>query len=152
MSYAAGERTDTAMVNDELRGVAYHEAGHAVVALALDLRVARVEIINDSKGGTDVIDRHDDLQLEDQIALCFGGIAAEERFDAPTHEMSGFSDEACVLNLVSHVPEAERDALEARGYQRARDLLETYSHAVEDIAAQLLARRKIDLNGYLLKS
>ena len=31
--------------DDYFLGVAYHEAGHAVVALALGLRVARIEIL-----------------------------------------------------------------------------------------------------------
>lgn len=41
--------------DDDFLGVAYHEAGHAVVALALGLRVARVEVVpEDHSGATDV--------------------------------------------------------------------------------------------------
>jgi hypothetical protein len=48
--------------------------------------------------------------------------------------------------------EAAQDELEERGYERARHLLKAHAASIEDIAAQLLAHRKIDLAGYVLKS
>jgi ATP-dependent Zn protease len=42
------------MTDAGLRGVAYHEAGHAVVALALGLRVERVQIFGVDLGKTDL--------------------------------------------------------------------------------------------------
>lgn len=138
--------------DDGLRSVAIHEAGHAVVALALGLKVARVEIVHDDhSGGTDV-ENADDLPLVDRIAICVAGMNAAEMFDAPpSHELADFGDHGQVVTLLSDIDEAEGDALRGRGHQRAWDLLKLHAKSVEDIAAQLLAHHKIDLTGYVLK-
>ena len=120
------------MTNDGLRGVAYHEAGHAVVALALDLRVARVEIFDeDYSGATDVVDQTDHLPVEDRIALCVAGMNANWMFKAPTHELAFFQDYGCVQELISDIDEAEGDVLEDKGHQRASDLLTRISHRTD---------------------
>jgi ATP-dependent Zn protease len=99
------------MTDDGLRGVAYHEAGHAVVALALGLHVARVEIFDmDYSGGADVAGA-DSLALVDQIAVCLAGVNANHMFKAPSHELAAFSDHARVYNLISDIAEADGDVL-----------------------------------------
>ncbi len=139
------------MTDDGLRGVAYHEAGHAVVARALGLRVARVEIFaEDNSGGTDIADAGD-LPLVDQIAVCLAGANANHMFNAPSHDLADFGDHVRVSNLVEGLTEAKGDALRDKGHQRAWDLLGAHASSVENIAAQLLAQRKIDLSGYVLK-
>jgi hypothetical protein len=138
------------MTDDGLRGTAYHEAGHAVVALALGLKVARVEIFDaDNSGGTDVWNA-DHLPIEDRVAICAAGMNATHMFEAPMHELASFGDHALIMNLLADVAEAEGDVLRDNGHQRAWDLLKVHAHSVEDIAAQLLAHRKIDLTGYVL--
>ena len=139
------------MIDDGLRGVAHHEAGHAVVALALGLCVARVEIFNeDSSGGTDV-ENADHLPIVDRIAICVAGMNANHMFNAPTHELAAFQDHVRVRNLILDIDEADGDVLRDEGHQRAWDLLKAHASSVEDIAAQLLAQHKIDLTGYVLK-
>jgi hypothetical protein len=49
--------------------VADHEAGHAVVALALGLRVARVEVVPEDHSGATDVEPADHLPIEDRIAL-----------------------------------------------------------------------------------
>jgi len=138
------------MTDDGLRGVAFHEAGHAVVALALGLHVARVEIFHeDCSGGTDVAGA-DRLPLVDRIAICVAGMNANHMFKAPSHELAAFQDHALIYNLISDIAEAEGDALRDKGHQRAWDLLKAHARSVEHIAAWLLAERKIDLTGYVL--
>ena len=140
------------MTDNGLRGVAYHEAGHAVVALALGLCVARVEIFaEDNSGGTDIADAGD-LPLVDQIAVCLAGINANHMFKAPSHDLADFGDHVRVSNLVEDLTEAEGDVLRENGHQRAWDLLEDHARAVDDIAARLIAERKIDLTGYTLQT
>ena len=139
------------MIDDGLRGVAHHEAGHAVVALALGLCVARVEIFNeDSSGGTDV-ENADHLPIVDRIAICVAGMNANHMFNAPTHELAAFQDHVRVRNLILDIDEADGDVLRDEGHQRAWDLLKAHASSVEDIATQLLAQHKIDLTGYVLK-
>jgi ATP-dependent Zn protease len=145
--------TPTTNDDDDLRSVAFHEAGHAVVALALDLKVARVEIVQDDySGGTD-IENSDHLPLMDRIAICVAGMNAAEMFDAlPSHDLANFGDHGLVMTLLTDIDdEAEADALRDQGHQRAWDLLKVHADSVEDIAAQLLAHRKIDLTGYVLE-
>ena len=141
------------MTGDALRGVAFHEAGHAVVALALGLPIARVEIFQeDYSGGTDVdVEEAAHLPIEDQIAICVAGKAAEQLFNAPSsHELAHFGDHGRVIELLDEIDETTGDELRDKGHQRAWDLLKAHARSVEDIAAQLLAHRKIDLSGYVL--
>jgi ATP-dependent Zn protease len=139
------------MTDNGLRGVAYHEAGHAVVALALGLHVARVEIFHEDYSGATDIAPSDHLPLVDQIAICVAGMSAGEMFDAPaSHEYASMGDHGRVIGLLGDIDEAEGDVLRDAGHERAWDLLGTHASSVEDIAAQLIAQRKIDLTEYLL--
>jgi ATP-dependent Zn protease len=132
--------------------VAYHEAGHAVVALALGLRVARVEIFHEDFSGATDIAPADHLSLVDRIAICVAGMNAGEMFNVPaSHQYANSGDHGMVVELLDYIAEAEGDILRDKGHQRAWDLLEAYASSVVDIAAQLLAQRKIDLTGYVLK-
>ncbi|MEY9394354.1 ATP-dependent Zn protease [Bradyrhizobium japonicum] len=141
------------MTDDALRGVAFHEAGHALVAMALGLHVARVEIIEeDHSGGTDAEDPQH-LPIEDQIAICVAGMAAEEMFDAPSsHELAHMGDHGRVIELLDGIDEVAGNELRDRGHQRASDLLKAHAASVEAIAGQLLVHRKIDLSEYALIS
>ena len=138
------------MTDDGLRGVAYHEAGHAVVALALDLHVARVEIFDEDHSGATDIALSDHLSLVDQIAICVAGINANKMFTAATHELAAFQDHVSVYTLIADIAETDGDAFRDKGHQRAWDLLKAHANSVQDIASQLLAQRKIDLTGYVL--
>lgn len=139
------------MRDDGWRGVAYHEAGHAVVALALGLHVAGVEIFAEDNSGRAEVAPSGHLTLVDRLAICLAGINANEMFDAEMHELAGFQDHVMVMKLVSSIPEAEGDVLREQGHQRAWDLLKANAESVHDIARQLLADRKIDLTGYVMK-
>jgi Peptidase M50B-like len=139
------------MTNDGLRGVAYHEAGHAVVALALGLSVARVEIFHEDNSGVTDIAGADGLPLVDHIALFVAGMNAEKMFDAPTHKSAGGGDRANVRELLKGIDIVPAHELRQKGHQRAWDLLNDHHSSVNDIAERLIAHRKIDLAGYVLK-
>jgi ATP-dependent Zn protease len=136
---------------DGLRGVAFHEAGHAVVALALQLKVAQVEIFGTDSGKTHV-ERSGHLPLVDRLAIAIAGMDANDMFKAPMSITATNGDRRRVLELVLDMPKAESDALREEGHQRAWDLLKANAQSVHDIAGRLLAERKIDLTGYVLKS
>lgn len=102
------------MTKESHRGTAYHEAGHAVVAWALGVRVAKVEIGPADRGypgGTHTYPPEEALSLRDQLAILLGGKAAEFLFDAPTHGRAWFLDRYYADKLV-----AGRD-----GQRRRRD-------------------------------
>ena len=63
------------VTNEALRGAAFHEAGHVVVARALGLTVGTIEIGEDGSGKAE-ISSAEHLPLVDQIALCVAGISA----------------------------------------------------------------------------
>ena len=75
---------------DFLRGAAFHEAGHVVVARFLGLTVGKIEIGDDGSGNTKIGSaKH--LPLIDQIALCVAGIEAEALFNVPEFKHAAFS-------------------------------------------------------------
>jgi ATP-dependent Zn protease len=140
--------------DEDYRGVAYHEAGHAVVMLALHLEVGRVFIREDHSGETEPADPDaaGHLPLVDRIAICVAGMNAARMFDAPpSHDLANAGDHGKVIELLKDVDDATACELRQKSHQRAWDLLKTHARSVEDIATKLMAERKIDLIGYVLK-
>jgi hypothetical protein len=72
---------DRTTLNDR-RGIAFHEAGHAVVAWALDCHVKETAIIGDD-GKTSILCDYKRLGFGDRLALCLAGQVAEVLYDAP---------------------------------------------------------------------
>jgi hypothetical protein len=105
--------------DDDFLGVAYHEAGHAVVALAFGLWVARVEIFPEDHSGATDVEPADHLPIEDRIALCVGGMNANDMFNAPMHDLATFGDHVLVLKLIKNADDADGDVLRDKGHQRA---------------------------------
>ena len=71
------------------RGVAVHEAGHAVVAWALGLPVGQIEIDpNDELAGHSQIGDCTHLPIVDQIAVSIAGLEAQEMFERPRRRCS----------------------------------------------------------------
>jgi hypothetical protein len=128
------------------RGAAYHEAGHIVVAWALDLCVGSAEIgINgdDAKGEAKIADSSV-LPLKDRIAICAAGFEAQSVFGAPTHPLAAAIDEAEIIELTAHLDENARLAARDAGYQRAHELILAHKAKVDRIAKRLLANGQID--------
>jgi hypothetical protein len=73
---------------DYRRGLAFHEAGHAVVAWYLGLQVGEIAIVDDPKddSGTDIATEQEHLPEVDRLAVCLAGLEAESFFEAPTQE------------------------------------------------------------------
>ena len=94
------------VTNEALRGAAFHEAGHVVVARALGLTVGTIEIGEDGSGKAE-ISSAEHLPLVDQIALCVAGIEAQALFECSTHEYAAQSDHAKVCTLVEGLTDAE---------------------------------------------
>ena len=116
--------------------VAIHEAGHAVAAWALGLRIERLWIDDNGYGGTDTTGESQ-LPLVDQIAIFRAGQEATIMLGvrAPTHMAQ--RDRACVGGLISRLPGDEQERLLELGCRRARDLLARNRAVLSALAAEL---------------
>ena len=131
--------------DDKLRGGAFHETGHVIVAREFGLPVGEIAIGIDgdkAKGRTDIGPAHH-LPLIDQIALCVAGVVAQSLFDGPTHNFAGAGDYARVVQLVDGMTDAHSLKLRHAAYVRARAILERRKTEVEKLAQQLLKQRRI---------
>jgi hypothetical protein len=116
------------------RGIAYHEAGHAVVAWSLGLPVGAVGVSDEDAIGSTQIGLSDHLPLIEQIAVCSAGIAAVEIFGHPIHELAGFKDHERIMRLIEvHgiSEEGQGPALRKEGYSFARARFDT-AHDTEN--------------------
>jgi archaellum biogenesis protein FlaJ (TadC family) len=104
------------------QGAAVHEAGHAVAAWALGLAIRELRISNDGDG-TSRIENPTHLPLLQQIALAAAGMEAVELLQASPRPEAGLSDAAKILDLLQHWPEEEREHMQSRGHECARQIL-----------------------------
>jgi ATP-dependent Zn protease len=130
---------------------AYHEAGHAVVALALGRPVHRVSVLADRDGlglceFRKGVFRPSEDWLEREILIALGGVAAEARatgayaWDAADRDLQYVRDLA-----VKRAGQRQAERLERRLLAKAEHLLAKAGHwrAVERIAAELRRRGAI---------
>jgi ATP-dependent Zn protease len=125
---------------------AYHEAGHAVIALALGRPVQHVSILPDCEllgqcaFGKGVFRPSQDW-LEREILIALGGLAAEARHTGNYAWDGAARDRQFVRRLaVQRAGERRAERLERRLLAKAEHLLSQEGHwrAVELIAAELL--------------
>lgn len=125
---------------------AYHEAGHAVAALAMDRPVHRVsavpgrELLGKCEFGKGVSRPSDDW-LEREILISLAGLAAEARHTG-TYDLGAASRDLRFVRKLSlqRVGERQAERLERRMLAKVEHLLADDAHwrAVELIAAELL--------------
>jgi ATP-dependent Zn protease len=134
------------MAQEYNKATAYHEAGHAVVALALGRPVERVSVLPDRENlglcefGKSVFRPSEDW-LEREILIALGGIAAEARHTGNYAWDGAARDQKYVqLLAVQRAGERQAERLQRRLLAKAENLLAKEGHwrAVELIAAQLL--------------
>ena len=130
---------------------AYHEAGHAVVALALGRPIHRVSVLPDGqflglcRFGKGVFRPSEDW-LEREILIALGGIAAEARYTGDYAWDAADRDRRYVRQLAAQrAGERQAERLERRLLAKAEHLLAREGHwrAVELIAAELLCQGAI---------
>lgn len=131
---------------------AYHEAGHAVIALALGRAIQRVTIVpNQSYLGACQIQKgrvkpsHD--WLEDEILILFAGMVAEARITGTYCPQGAAQDLRGVRRLASMRADGERQVarLERRLLDKAEYLVQDEVHwtAIELVAGELLKHETI---------
>jgi ATP-dependent Zn protease len=130
---------------------AYHEAGHAVVALALDRPVHRVSVrpkhqflgLCEFRKG---VQRPSDDRIETEILIALAGLAAEARHTGTYDRIAAGKDLNYARKLMLYrASERSLDRFERRMLSKVEHLLsdEGVWRAVESIAAELLQRGAI---------
>lgn len=124
---------------------AYHEAGHAVVALALGRPIHRVSVLpnRDRLGQCEFGKgrfRPSEDWVEREVMISLGGLAAEARHTGTYGWAEAERDLRYVRRLLSETSERAAARLEKRLLAKVENLLADDDHwrAVEMIAAELL--------------
>ena len=133
-----------------LRGMAFHEAGHAVVAWSLNLPVGDIHIreIGAGDGGTQIASTAD-LSFIDRMAVCFAGIEAGVVFQSPQPSWAGNGDRRMAFNLLMGMPEEHAEWLWNRAGVRASELLVEHTDRVIRLAARLIEVHEVDAAEFL---
>jgi hypothetical protein len=133
-----------------LRGMAFHEAGHAVVAWSLNVPVGDIHIrqMNAGNGGTQ-IGCSDRLPFIDRIAICFAGIEAGIVFQSPQPSWAGNGDRRMAFAMLEGMPEDHAEWLWNRGGARASELLVEHTDKVIRLVARLLEVHEVDAAEFL---
>ena len=128
-----------------LKGMAFHEAGHAVVAWALGLPVGDIYVrkMGEGDGGAQ-IGCADALSFIDRLAVCFAGTQAASVFNAPQPEGMGDKDISMVMNLLSGTCETHGAMLRDQGRARASHLLMEHRDHVTRLAERLIHVHHVD--------
>jgi hypothetical protein len=134
------------------RGIAYHEAGHAVVGWALGVRVVTCRVYHDDKkgwkGGTDAnVVQVDQLELPDRLAFFTAGYIAERVFQAPIRHDRAADDDNRQIYLAltgQGIPEQDHRPRIAEGERIAREHLETYKAKAIALAERLIECGHVD--------
>ena len=131
--------------NRDRWGAAYHEAGHAVVAWALGLRVHRmvIGIAGDLTAGEADIEEKGSISLVDRIAICSAGGDAQELFDAPTNDICTISDMGKIYDLIGDFNEPAGSCLRQIGFQKSREILKQHRDMVARLAQALVERMEL---------
>jgi hypothetical protein len=123
--------------------VAFHEAGHAVVAWLFGLPLVRIYLDLETEGGGAVSEvdlTH--LCIVHQIAFHYAGPVSEEIFKGPasSHRCSGDHLNVYVLLEKNGTPEekTEGQAIQKRAYTLAEKLLRRHEAKVARVAEALL--------------
>ena len=130
---------------EHLKGMAYHEAGHAVVAWALGLPIGNIYVrkMGEGDGGAPIACVYT-LSFVDRLAVCLAGIQAAFVFNAQQPEGMGGRDIGMVMNLLSGTCETHGAMLRDRGRARASHLLVEHRDHVMRLAERLIHVHHVD--------
>ncbi|TWU02361.1 cell division protein FtsH [Stieleria varia] len=136
---------------------AYHEAGHAVMALSLGRLIQKITI-EPSKTATGISrlglcefrkgrSKASKTLLDDQVLILFAGMVAEARFTGEYCQAGAAQDLREIRNLLANRASNERqlEKLQRRMLEKTEHLLfdETLVRAIESIALELMQKTTI---------
>lgn len=145
------------MTTDQLIATAYHEAGHAVMAMTLGRPIHKVTIspaqlqTGGSRLGACKIEKGrfkaSKDWLEDEALILFAGMVAESHFTGQYCTQGAAQDLRAAKRLLANRATSERqlERLESRLLDKAEHLLGDQGHtkAIELIAQELLQKETI---------
>lgn len=129
----------------ELVGAAYHEAGHVLVALHFGLDVGLIVVRENGDGGTK-ISSTEHLPLLERVAVCMGGGAAQQHFQAPATEHAMMADYAMIYDLTPEMTDEEREEAIEKAFIRARGIIAQNADEVARLAKILISHQSININ------
>jgi predicted nucleotidyltransferase len=128
-----------AMTREE---VAYHEAGHAVLAWVLGSQVRSVVIYSDGSGGE--TQTAPATEQEGRFIICFAGSAAQRRFGR-VEAWHAYSDLGNAIKLAETHEISEDRASELIG--KAHELVAEHWANIERVAVALIAGGRLNVTG-----
>jgi hypothetical protein len=130
--------------SNALCAVAFHEAGHAVVARYFGLTVIEIKIREDVSSETDMAGAADALPLVDQIAIHCAGQASQTVFKCRSHVLAVSGDQVAIGKLVEGLTEDHCLEVRNAGYRRAIEIVKNNAREVERLASLLIEQRRIN--------
>ena len=139
-------RESTAQPGRRAPGTAYHEAGHALVALHYGLPVMRVWIAANGDGGTDYIGGDAHLPLHTRFVLRLAGDAATQHFNVPIKDNALRGDYAEIVNLTPDMTEQERKPFITTARAHAAQIIARNAKEIDRLAALVADKRSVALS------
>jgi ATP-dependent Zn protease len=135
-------------IDAEDRALAFHEAGHAVVARAVGRQVKWVEVRFGPPGGGKTETDNEEITIDKVLAICVAGSRSEEVFGVATPQITirCEDDAGMEQRVLALLPDQIRLVTRAKGYRLADTILNANPDAVHRIVDALLSRRWIDAN------
>jgi hypothetical protein len=130
--------------SNALCGIAFHEAGHAVVARYFGLTVTAIEIREDASGNIDTVGATDALPLIDRIAIHCAGQASRTVFKYRSHAIAVSGEDIEISRLVGGLAEVQRLEIRNAGYRRAIEIVKSNAPEVERLANLLIGQRRVN--------
>jgi ATP-dependent Zn protease len=115
---------------------AVHEAGHAIVAWALGLKVQELRIGAHGKGAS-IIEHDAHLPIVQRIAVAAAGMEAIDLLNAQVWELASSSDEAKIVDLLDDYRDTEHEHLRTRGRDHARQILSAHLGLIAELTGAL---------------
>lgn len=128
-------------VSNALFGVAFHEAGQAIVGRYFGLKPIKVEILADGSGKTDLVGVCGDLPLVDRIAIHCAGQASRTVFRCRSHTIRFSDDETEINRLVNGLTDDQILQVRNDGYRRAITIIKSNASEVKRLAWLLIQQR-----------
>jgi len=126
------------------RQTAYHEAGHTVVAWAVDRPVGGICILENGDGASDIDVTTGRVEEIDRIAIAWAGMIAGNLCGEPRAAPDPWStDRVEIYNAEARAHPNDEDAqrrLSAQGRAKARRLVREYWPLVDQLGAELYQR------------
>jgi hypothetical protein len=139
-------RESTAQPGHRVSGTAYHEAGHALVALHYGLMVMRVWIAANGDGGTDYIGGDAHLPLHTRFVLRLAGSAATQHFNVPIEDSAPRGDYVEIINLTPDMTEQERGPFITTARAHAAQIIARNAKEIVRLAALVAEKRSVALS------